>query len=102
MHQKHPPAKIAVLVAGEGELWARLVLTRSATAIATNRARSGILCIIVDVSSADDFRENAGQRGSSLLLKCADQFDLPSGRWVSVGALAPSRSGFGPDLPSVA
>ncbi len=48
MHQKQPPARIAVLVAGGGELWARLGPTRSATR-ALKRAKVGILFIIADL-----------------------------------------------------
>jgi tRNA (guanine-N7-)-methyltransferase len=49
MHQKQPPAKIAVLVAGGGELWARLGPTRSATKALKSRARAGILFILPDL-----------------------------------------------------
>ena len=49
MHQKQPPAKIAVLVAGGGELWARLGPTRSATKVLKSRARAGILFILPDL-----------------------------------------------------
>ena len=48
MHQKQPPARIAVLVAGGGELRARLGPTRSATR-ALKRAKVGILFIIADL-----------------------------------------------------
>jgi tRNA (guanine-N7-)-methyltransferase len=49
MHQKQPPAKIAVLVAGGGELWARPGPTRNATRTLKSRARAGILFILADL-----------------------------------------------------
>src|SRR5437868_6137160 len=48
MHQKQPPAKIAVLVVGAGASWSRLGSARSAAA-ANSRARSRILFMIVDL-----------------------------------------------------
>ncbi|TMP95541.1 MAG: tRNA (guanosine(46)-N7)-methyltransferase TrmB [Verrucomicrobia bacterium] len=50
MHQKQPPATIAALVAGGGELWARLGPARSATRAALkSRATAGILFILADL-----------------------------------------------------
>src|SRR5439155_19111343 len=49
MHQKQPPAKIAVLVAGEGELWPRLKSTKSGVATLKSRATTTILVMIPDL-----------------------------------------------------
>ncbi len=49
MHQKQPPATIAALVAGGGELWARLGPTRSVTKALKSRARARILFILADL-----------------------------------------------------
>src|ERR1700731_20739 len=49
MHQKQPPAKIAVLVAGAGAFWPRPRSTRSAAAAPKSRAKTRILFMIVDL-----------------------------------------------------
>jgi tRNA (guanine-N7-)-methyltransferase len=49
MHQKQPPAKIAVLAAGGGELWARLGPTRSAVTALKSKAKIRTLFIIADL-----------------------------------------------------
>jgi hypothetical protein len=49
MHQKQPPAKIAVFVGEGDEVWARLESTESATRALKSKARAGILFIVADL-----------------------------------------------------